>query len=78
MGILGLSEAAVVRHGPILNDNEATGLSKVFKYLPCLRDATNIKKCCQSPKTNKNAYVGVFLHIDCLGSRAGVMQGSHK
>ena len=29
----------MARHGPILKDNEATGLRKVFKYLPGLRDA---------------------------------------
>ena len=31
---MGPNEVAVARHGPILNHNEATGLTKVFKYLP--------------------------------------------
>ena len=42
--ILGLNEVAVARHGLISKDNEATGLSKVFKYLPGLRDVKKTSK----------------------------------
>ena len=40
--VSGTKVVAMARHGPISKDNEATGLRKVFKYLPGLRDA--IKK----------------------------------
>ena len=39
--VWGANEVAVARHGPILNHNEATGLTKVFKYLLGLRDITS-------------------------------------
>ena len=42
--VLGPNEVAVARHGPILNHNEATGLTKVFKYLLGLRDAIKTSK----------------------------------
>ena len=41
---VGPNEVAVARHGPILNHNEATGLTKVFKYLLGLRDGIKTSK----------------------------------
>mgnify|MGYP007101497486 CR=1 FL=1 len=35
----GMNGVAMARHGPIINDNEATGSRKVFRYLLDLRDA---------------------------------------
>ncbi len=57
MGILGLSAAAVARHGPISNHNEATGPGKVFKYLPDLRDAIKTSKNAAKVQPLKNTYV---------------------
>ena len=36
--ILGLNGVVVARHGLILWENDATGVRKVFRYLPGLRD----------------------------------------
>ena len=42
--VLGPNEVAVAHHGPILNHNEATGLTEVSKYLPGLRDGIKTSK----------------------------------
>ena len=50
----------MARHGPILKDNEATGLRKVFKYLPGLRDAKKKSKMAAKVQKSKNP---VFYRI---------------
>ena len=41
---MGLNGVVVGRHGLILEENDVTGVRKVFKYLPGLRDhRKNIK-----------------------------------
>ena len=55
-----MNEVAVARHGPILKDNEATGLRKVFKYLPGLRDANKKSKMAAKVQKSKNP---VFYRI---------------
>ena len=42
--ILGLNGVVVGGHGLILWENDATGVRKVFKYLPGLRDHRKQKK----------------------------------
>ena len=39
MLVVGVTRAAMARHGLMLWENEATGSRKVFRYLPDLRDA---------------------------------------
>ena len=48
--IWGLNGLVVARHGLILRENDATGVRKVFKYLPGLQDHTNKSKIGPSPK----------------------------
>ncbi len=51
--ILGMNEAAVAGHGPVLNDNDAKGSGKVFKYLPGLRDAIKTSTIATNVQTSK-------------------------
>ena len=39
--VSGVTGGVVERHGLILRENDATGVRKVFKYLPDLRDLVN-------------------------------------
>ena len=73
--ISGTSVVAMACHGPILNNNEAMGSGKVFKYLPGLRDTIQqFKNGRQSPKiTKSNKLPYILIHL-CLGSHAGVIK----
>ena len=51
--VSGTNVVAMARHGPILQDNEATGSGKVFKYLPGLRDIIFISKMAATRKRSK-------------------------
>ena len=58
---------AMARHGPILNDNEAMGSGKVFKYLPGLRDTiTKIRKGPAKSQNPKIPRVTIYSYIDKL------------
>ena len=57
-----MNEVAVARHGPILKDNEATGLRKVFKYLPGLRDVITKSKMGAKSTNPKTPCFTVFLY----------------
>ena len=41
---MGVNGVVVDRHGLILRENDATGVRKVFKYLPGLRDLVKKSK----------------------------------
>ena len=55
-----MNGVAMARHGPILNDNEAMGSGKVFKYLPGLRDTIKKSKTATEYKQSPNI---IFYHI---------------
>ena len=62
--ILGMKEVAMARHGLILNDNEATGSGKVFKYLPGLRDITFLSKMTATIQKYKHTNIlTIFANI---------------
>ena len=62
--VFGMNGVAMARHGPILNDNEAMGSGKVFKYLPGLRDTIKNQKW--PPKSKKQKNTGTFDFQDLL------------
>ena len=51
---------AVTRLGLILWENEATGSRKVLKYLPDLRDRTQISKIVKMTEKPKNPKFAVY------------------
>ena len=68
--ILGLNGVVVGGHGLILWENDATGVRKVFRYLPGLPD--HRKKSKIGPKSENSIfpYISIYSDIDCLGSYA--------
>ena len=53
----------MARHGPILNDNEATGSGKVSKYLPGLWDTIKKSKMAAKVQTSQNTvFYRIFLY----------------
>ena len=73
--IWGVDGVAVARHGPILNDNEAMGSGKTFKYLRGLRDTIqNSKMAAKVPKTQNPVFYRIFQYQipSLLSAHAGI------
>ena len=60
-----MNEVAVARHGPTLNDKEATVSRKVFKYLPGLRDIILRPKMVAEVKNTQTPYFTVYFNMGC-------------
>ena len=69
--ILGLNGVVVARHGLILWENDATGVRKVFKYLPGLRDhRKNMKNMC-SLFSGENVFSYISIYSELPINRPG-------
>ena len=70
--ILGLNGVVVGRHGLILWENDATGVRKVFRYLPDLRDLVKkIRIMFVSKKSENSIFPYVSVYSDIRGRRHG-------
>ncbi len=58
-----MNGVAVARRGPILNDNEAMGSGKVFKYLPGLWDTIRNSKNVAEVQKCKNKHILPYIPI---------------